>query len=79
MNVIRPRMEPYEELANAVVMQAIKDYRRLWHWTKNDCAKKEIILFFHSKWFAILTKLDPVYLIEKLEEEADAQRIKNNR
>ena len=43
MNVIRPRMNPYEELANAIVLQAIKDYRRLWHWTKDDHVKQELI------------------------------------
>ena len=74
MNVIRPRMNPYEELANAIVLQEIKDYRRLWHWRKDDPVKQELIQFFYSRWFAILTKLDPIYLVEKLEEEADAKR-----
>ena len=79
MNVIRPLMNPYEELANAIVLQAIKDYRRLWHWTKDDHVKHELVRFFYSEWFSILTKLDPTYLIEKLEEEADAQREKKHR
>ena len=79
MNVIRPRMNPYEELANAIVLQAIKDYRRLWHWEKDDHVKHELIHFFYSHWFFVLTKLDPTYLVEKLEEEADAKREKKHR
>jgi hypothetical protein len=67
-------MNPYEELANAIVLQAIKDYRRLWHWKKDDHVKHELIHFFYSEWFAILTKLGPTYLIEKLEEESNAKR-----
>ena len=79
MNVIRPRMNPYEELANAIILQAIKDYRNLWHWTKDDHVKCELIQFFNSQWFAILTRLDPEWLIERLESEADGKRKKVNR
>ena len=79
MNTIRPRMEPYEELANAVILQAIKDYRQLWNFNRNSYAKKELIKFFYSQWYSILTRLDPEYLIEELEKEANAKRIKTNR
>ena len=64
MNVIRPRMNPYEELANAIILQAVKDYRRLWNYKKEHHAKREIIRFFYSQWFAILSRLDPNYLID---------------
>ena len=67
-------VDPYELLANGIIERAVEDYRRLWNWTKDDYAKKELIHFFYSEWFSILTTLDPKYLIEKLEEEANAKR-----
>ena len=72
-------VDPYELLANGIVERAVEDYRNLWNWTKDDQAKQELIHFFYSQWFAILTTLDPTYLIEKLEEEADAKRKKIHR
>lgn len=67
-------VDPYELLANAIVEQAVKEYRELWNWEKDDYAKKELIDFFFSDWFAVLTKLDPKYLVEELEEEANVKR-----
>ena len=72
-------VDPYELLANGIVERAVEDYRNLWNWKKDDYAKQELIHFFYSEWFSILTKLDPTYLIEKLEEEADAKRKKIHR
>ena len=72
-------VDPYELLANGIVERAVEDYRNLWNFTKNDYAKQELIHFFYSEWFSILTTLDPTYLIEKLEEEADAKRKKIHR
>ena len=58
-------MDPYEELANAIIVQACKDYRL----TDNEEELKEIEDFFHSDWFAVLTSLDPDLLITKLRKE----------
>ena len=68
--------DPYERLANAIIERAVKDYRKLWHFNKDNYAKLEIIHFFNSQWFAILTRVNPEWLIEKLEEEANARRKK---
>ena len=68
--------DPYEELANAIILRAVEDYRDLWFKDKEDGKKQGIIKFFHSRWFSILTKIDPNWLIEKLEEEANARRKK---
>ena len=43
-----PSVDPYELLANAIVEQAVKEYRELWNWKKDDYAKKELIDFFFS-------------------------------
>ena len=66
----------YEDLANAIVVQAAKDYREavriLKRNPKNSAAeytKMEVETFFRSSWYRELTTLDPEILIEKLKEE----------
>lgn len=58
-------MNHYEELANAIVLQAVKDYRL------NDDEKElaSIELFFRSKWFGVLTNVDSKILIAELRKE----------
>ena len=70
------KSDPYELLAIAIVVQACEDYRKLWNFKKADYAKRELIEFFHSEWFCVLTKTNPEWLIEELEKEADAKRKK---
>jgi hypothetical protein len=72
-------VDPYEKLAHAIIVRAANDYRRLWNFKRTDYAKHELIKFFRSEWFSILTKLNPEWLIEELEKEADAKRKKVNR
>ena len=58
-------MNPYEELANAIVLQAVKDYRL------NDDERElaSIERFFRSGWFSTLTSINPEMLISKLRKE----------
>ena len=70
-------MDPYEELANAIILQAVKDYRKalriLSRYPYNRPVQYElgsIERFFRSEWFGILTRLDPETLIRRLREEA---------
>lgn len=72
-------MNPYERLANAIVLRAVEDYRdalkRLAgfpHDRDSKRAKAEIERFFHSGWFSTLTSLAPEMLIEKLTSEVSA-------
>ena len=58
-------MNPYEELANAIVLQAVKDYRL--HDDEQELASIE--RFFRSGWFGVLTRIDPEMLISKLRKE----------
>ena len=58
-------MNPYEELANAIVLQAVKDYRL----TDDEAELAEIERFFRSGWFVVLSKVDPEYLIRNLRKE----------
>lgn len=66
----------YEQLANAIILQAITDYRTppIDHGKIRDddlmeSARDEIERFIRSDWFGILTDLDPEYLIRLLREE----------
>lgn len=72
-------MDPYTRLANEIVLQAVKDYRnankKLSKGRKNKDAeikKNEVLGFFRSGWFGVLTELDPEMLIRKLDEEVSA-------
>ena len=68
--------DPYTGLANAIILQAVKDYRdamkKLSRGRVNKDAeikKQEILNFFRSDWFGVLTEIDPEMLIRKLDEE----------
>ena len=60
-------MNPYENLANAIVLQAVKDYRL----TDDEAELVEIESFFRSDWFGVLTDVDPEYLLRNLRKEKD--------
>lgn len=68
---------PYENLTNAIVLQAAKDYRdalkRLKKKSSNQAAMSDAMeceCFFRSSWYKALTSVDGEYLINKLREEA---------
>lgn len=66
----------YENLANAIVLLAVKDYcsarkRQKYH-PKNKEAKliiEDCERFFRSDWFGVLTSVDGKALLRKLKEE----------
>lgn len=58
-------MEPYEKLANAIIMQAVKDYRS----TSIPSEINSIERFFRSDLFSAFTSVDPEFLIKRLREE----------
>ncbi len=71
--------ECYQSLANAIILQAIKDFRKCLKIVKKNGRKKEqalkemqdIIEFIKSPWFKILTNLEPEILLKKLKEEVE--------
>lgn len=70
--------DPYTGLANAIILQAVKDYRsaliKLSRGRNNKDAKnmkEEVERFFRSGWFGMLTQIDPEMLIRKLQEEVE--------
>ena len=67
--------ENYENLANAIVRQAAKDWaaasKRLKRKPSNEVAlvtREECERFFHSGWFELLTGVEGEYLLKKLKE-----------
>ena len=66
-------MNPYEELANAIIEQAVKDFRitlvgNLRYPSNKEHLKnlKELQEFFLSSWFSTLTDLDGEYLMNRV-------------
>lgn len=69
-------MDPYNKLANAIIIQVAKDYRsalkRLKINSSNRIAMSDAMeceRFFRSDWYSTLTDVDGEYLISKLREE----------
>jgi hypothetical protein len=69
-------MKEYEDLANAIIVQAVKDYRKILQALEKDplntqatYCKRELEKFFHSKWYRTLTNLDGNVLLDKLRKE----------
>ncbi len=63
-------MNPYENLANAIILQAVKDYRL----ADDEQHLQEIECFFRSGWFGVLSKVDPEFLIKELRKEKQNDR-----
>ena len=70
------QLEPYMNLANAIVVQAANDYRaalKALALNREDrdaqVEKKECERFFQSGWFSVLTTVDGEWLMRKLKEE----------
>ena len=68
--------DPYERLANAVVLQAVSDYRVALKKIKAHPKNREAISealeiekFFRSGWYSQLTDVDGEYLIRRLQDE----------
>ena len=68
--------DPYEDLANAIVLLAVKDYRdalkKLMKHPRHESAKHtkaEVERFLRSDWYRELTTIKPEILLRKLKEE----------
>lgn len=68
---------PYEALANAIVLQAVNDYRAALKKVKKNPNNRtaldealQIERFFRSQWYQVLTSVDGEYLIDRLRKDA---------
>ena len=75
--------ENYQNLANAIILQAVKDfkpaYRRLKRYPNDRLAQdtvREITKFFCSDYFSALTDLDGPALLNRIMREIDEKGIR---
>lgn len=68
-------MNGYKELANAIILQAAKDYRKALKYDARG-RKREIERFFRSEYFSTLTNISGEMLIQKLKAEVKEVVIK---
>lgn len=68
--------DPYEKLANAIIVQASKDYMANLRKKKRNPGSasaehdiKECERFFRSDWYQVLTSVDGEYLMGRLRKE----------
>ena len=59
------KVEAYQNLANAIIIQACEDYKT------GEINDDSFERFCRSEWFSILTKVDPEYLIKKMDKERE--------
>lgn len=69
--------DPYEKFANAIILQAVNDYRETLRKVRKNPQNREALnnalqieRFFHSEWYQTLTSVDGEYLTNKLRKEA---------
>ena len=72
----KTKKECYENLANEIILSAVKDYKHALKHNKksliNDCER-----FFRSGWFATLTEINADKLIKNLRREAQNDNKRN--
>ena len=68
--------DPYERLANAIILQAVTDYRSVLKKIRRNPKNKDSVdealrieRFFRSDWYSQLTSVDGEYLIRRLRDE----------
>lgn len=68
--------DPYERLANAIILQAVTDYRAALKRVRRSPKSKDAVdealrieRFFRSAWYSQLTSVDGEYLIRRLRDE----------
>ena len=69
-------MDPYEELANAIILRAVADYRSARKLLKRREGyppalrlKTDAERFFRSEWFSALTQINGEALLKRLSKE----------
>ena len=68
--------ECWEDLANAVILQAVKDYRKALRLLKSRPDNRELKrekrnceMFFNSLWFRVLSRADPDLIMDGIRKE----------
>ena len=77
------RTEQYQELYNAIVIQAVTDCRNAlkgigYDRISSEDAVRDCERFFRSDYFSMLTKVPGEYLIERIKKEVEDERNSNS-
>lgn len=79
-NPVEDYVDCYQELASAIVLQAVKDYKSalflLEDKPKDRAAlhdKKSLERFFQSKWYVTLTEIDPNRLMSEVQRQVKVE------
>ena len=82
MEMAADNLECYENLANAIILQAVKDYKTVLfrledHPNNRDAQfeKKRLEGFFHSNWYNTLTDLDACTLISGVQARVKVEAV----
>lgn len=70
------KYEPYHALINAIILQAVKDYRTALD-DENTSGIAECERFFRSVWFTFLTDVDGEIIIRQVKREITRKKIRN--
>lgn len=66
------KLQGIDSLAKAIVIQACNDYinlKRKGRFRDANSSLDELLQFFHSRWFGILTDIPPEQILKKLDGE----------
>lgn len=73
-------LTPHEQLANAIILQAVRDFRVSYSAIKknpNDLEAQNMLrkvrAFFRGGWICVLTKLDGAGLLDSIEREMEQE------
>lgn len=72
---VNENLDCYENLANAIILQAVKDYKKALRQLEGNPRNQEarhdkvrLEKFFRSQWYGVLTELDPERLMAGVKE-----------
>ena len=79
-DVLMTDVDPYVALANGIVLQACKDYRKYYRLhlrtyrigDKPNEKLAELENFFRSDWYKTLTSVDGEYVMKRIREDVQA-------
>lgn len=70
-------IDPYQELANAIIIMASRDYMRAYKKYLRSGEGYEKVMreekFFYTDWFSILSDANPDYLIGAMKKKCEMQ------
>ena len=79
-DIIMTDVDPYVALANGIILQACKDYRKYYRLhlrtyrigDKPNEKLEEVEKFFRSNWYKTLTSVDGEYVMKRIREDVRA-------